>query len=847
MLSLVAALCLGAVVPQDTVPEPVVIDLRIGRLTGTTVQAYRVRSEVLLPLSQFFQLVEIRHGLTPEGRLEATADPGNIRIVIDPRSDSMQYGARRVRIEREFIRYESAELYVGSERLGDLLGVMFAVDWSDLTATVIDPSTLPIARRLRREAAREAYLRRPDGLRADLTLGLQRPSWDGVVVDYSLFSPSSDPLAGSTYGFGLGADVGGGSLELLAQSVGPAEQGRLHIDGSWTGVWRENRWVKQLRLGDVASTGPRSRALEGVSITNAPFVRPSLIGALRYGGSLEPGWSVEAYRGGDLVAYDSADASGGFSIALPVRYGENPVDFVAYGPFGEIREFNRTYRVLNELLPAGQFEYGLSGGRCPQPSFICNATTNLDLRFGATARWTVQGGVDQYWRDSLPDRTHPYAALVGNPSNTWAIQSEVVGAGLVRGALRYEPSVDLRLEGEYVHFARDSESVLAVPGRRAQWTFTGFLRPRTSQGFFFFEGRFERISTDAGALTRTRLGASLQTNEMRFLPYVRTEHGQTTTGPSGVNNREYAGLSTFMMPQARWGRFLSQTLVRTNAEIERRAGLVSWSAFAAHPLARGMRVEVGANWLRGDAGLTYTLTVTSYFSALRAVTSMIAPPGQHASATQFLQGSVLWDRRTDRLGVAPGPSLERSGLSGHVFMDLNANGIRDLGEPAVADAHVLVGSLSAHTDSRGAYRVWDLVPFEPVIVSLDSTSLDSPLLVPLFARTSIVPGPNRFRSLDIPVVEAGVIEGRVLRNNAGVGGVTLILTERRTGTARTLVTFNDGAFYLMGVKPGDYEMRVAEQVLDALAVDAEPVRFSLAPTPNGIGRSDLVVRLKSRF
>ncbi len=847
MLVLLAALSLGAVAPRDTTPEAVVIELRIGRITGTTVQAYRVRSEVLLPLSQFFQLVEIRHRLTLEGRLEATVDPGNLPIVIDPRSDSMQYGDRRVRIEREFIRYESAELYVGSERLGDLLGVMFSVDWSDLTATVIDPSSLPIGRRLRREAAREAYLRRPDGMRADLTLGLQRPSWDGVVVDYSLFSPSNDPLAGSNYGFGLGADVGGGSLEMLAQSVGPAEQGRLHIDASWTGVWRENRWVKQLRFGDVASTGPRSRALEGVSITNAPFVRPSLIGSLRYGGRLEPGWSVEAYRGGDLVAYDSADAAGGFSIALPVRYGENPVDFVAYGPFGEIREFNRTYRVLSELLPARRFEYGVSAGRCPQPSFICNATTNLDLRFGATARWTVQGGLDQYWRDSLPDRTHPYAALVGNPSNAWAIQSEVVAAGLVRGALRYEPSVDLRLEGEYVHFARDSASVLAVPGRRAQWTFTGFFRPKTSQGFFFFEGRFERISTDDGALTRTRLGASLQTNEMRLLPYVRTEHGQSTTGPSGVNNREYAGLSTFLMPQARWGRFLSQTLLRTNAEIERHAGLVSWSAFAARSLARGVRVEVGANWLRGDAGLTYTVTVTSYFSALRALTSVIAPPGQPVSATQFLQGSVLWDRRTDRLGVAPGPSLERSGLSGHVFMDLNANGIRDVGEPAVAAARVLVGSLSAGTDSSGAYRVWDLVPFEPVIVSLDSLSLDSPLLVPLFARTSIVPGPNRFRSLDIPVVAAGVIEGRVLRNNAGVGGVTLILTDRRTGTGRTLVTFNDGAFYLMGVKPGDYELRVDEQVLDALAVDAEPVRFSLAPTATGIGRSDLAVRLKSRF
>jgi len=181
-------------------------------------------------------------------------------------------------------------------------------------------------------------------------------------------------------------------------------------------------------------------------------------------------------------------------------------------------------------------------------------------------------------------------------------------------------------------------------------------------------------------------------------------------------------------------------------------------------------------------------------------------------------------------------------------MDVNANGIRDIGEPAVVNARVLVGTLAARTDSSGAYHVWDLVPFEPVLVSLDSLSLESPLLVPLFARTSIVPGPNRFRSLDIPVVEAGIIEGRVIRSGgAGVGGVTLTLTDRRNGTRRTLVTFNDGAFYLMGVKPGDYELAVEAQVLDALAVDAEPLRFSLAPTANGIGRSDLELRLKPRF
>ncbi len=754
----------------------------------------------------------------------------------------MHYGDHPVRIEREFIRFEAAELYVGSERLGDLLGIMFAVDWSDLTATIVDPNSLPLARRLRREAARAAYLRRPNGMHADAVFGLQRPAWDGLVIDYAVLSPSTDPVGGSTYGFGLGADVGGGSLELLAQSVGPAEQGRVHLDGSWTGVWREHRWVKQLRLGDVPSSGPRGRALEGVAITNAPFVRPSLLGALRYSGRLEPGWSVEAYRGGDLVAFDSADAAGGFAVDLPVRYGENPVDFVAYGPFGEIREFNRTYRAVSELLPARQFEYGLAAGRCPQPTFTCDASANVDLRYGITRRWTLQGGLDQYWRDALGDRTHPYAGVVGNPSNAWALQTEIVGGGLVRSAVQHEPSVNARLEAEYVRFARDSASVVAIPGRREQWTLTGFLRPNPAQGFFFFDGRVERIRTDAGLLTRTRLGASLQTVEVRLLPYVRTEHGQVAGG-----DREFAGLSAFVLPRPRWGAVLGQVLLRANAEIERQAGLVSWSAFAARPIAPGVRIEVGAGWLRGDRGLTYSLSVTSYLPALRAVTSVLAPPGQPVSATQFLQGSMLWDRRTDRLGVAPGPSLERSGLSGRVFLDENANGIRDAGEPGIVNARVLVGSHSTRSDPAGAYRVWDVVPFEPVLVSVDSLSLESPMLVPLFARTSVVPGPNRFRSLDIPVVEAGIIEGRVLRNGTGVGGVTLALTDRHSGTRRAIVTFNDGAFYLMGVKPGEYELTVQEQVLDALAVDAEPLRFTLAPSSTGLGRSDLELRLRPRF
>src|SRR6185503_5682301 len=60
-------------------PEPVVVELQIGRLASRTVPAYRVRSEALVPLTQFLQLAEILFRLSPEGRLEATIDPGSQR------------------------------------------------------------------------------------------------------------------------------------------------------------------------------------------------------------------------------------------------------------------------------------------------------------------------------------------------------------------------------------------------------------------------------------------------------------------------------------------------------------------------------------------------------------------------------------------------------------------------------------------------------------------------------------------------------------------------------------------------------------------------------------------------
>ena len=662
------------------------------------------------------------------------------------------------------------------------------------------------------------------------------------MIDYSLLSPSADPLGGSSYAVQAGADVFGGSLELGASSLGRAAAGQVRLDASWLGVWRDQPLLRQLRLGDGLATGPRPRGLRGVSLTNAPFVRPSLLGVIAYAGRLPPGWEVEAYRGGELIAFDSTDASGNYAVRLPVLYGENPVQFIAYGPYGETRVFGRTYRVSSALLPARRFEYGLSGGQCR--FFSCTATANLDLRYGISRRWTVQAGADRFWRDSLGDLFHPYAAVTGSLTNALTMQVEGAGRGFVRSGIAYEPSLDTRVAAEYTRFDTRTESpLITLPGRRSLWQLSAFYRPIRDKDFFYFEGNAERATTAGLTVDRARIGASLETGPVRFMPYTRVE--REASGSAPALTRTYWGVATTVLPRQSWGRVLGQMFMRGAVETRDLSEFTLASFAVARSLTPQVRLELGVNWLRGFSGPAFTLSLSSYLSSLRAYTTATAQRGARAELSQLVQGSVLYDRSRGRLQLVPGPSLQRAGIAGRVFLDANGNGRRDPDEEGLPHVRVQIGSNNAMSDSTGAYRIWDVVPFEPIAVAVDSLSFDSPLWVSSYPAMLVAAAPNRYTIVDIPIVQGSVVEGSVRRpfgaGMQGVGGATLTLTEDRTGRQQTIATFSDGTFYLLGVRPGRYTLTVDDRVLDLLQMRAEPRHFTVEPTGDGLGAIDLTL------
>jgi Carboxypeptidase regulatory-like domain len=830
---------------QGIEDEATLVELRLGRLVARTVKALRVDDQALLPLGEFLTLAQIEGKLSPEGRLEATIQPGNLTMAVDVRRATATIGRRSVPIPPRHLVFHEGELFLATPQLAELLDLTFAVRWADLEVVVTDPSSLPVAVQQRRRNARTALLQRKRDRILGPEIEPQRRMWDGFVLDYSWLMPGNEGLGGSSYQVSTGTSALGGSLVLGLSSVGRADSGDVRFDASWLGVWRHSPWLKQLRLGDGVITGLGTRVLRGASLTNAPFVRPSLMGELYYGGRLAPGWEIEAYRGGELVWADSAGRFGTFGANLPVMYGENSVDFVAYGPSGEIRRFSRTYLVADELLPAGRLEYAVSGGDCRSPS--CQAGANLDLRYGLSRRWAVRAGADRYWRaDTLPDLFHPYAAVSGSVTNSALVRLEAVKDAFVRGALTYEPSLDLRLGADYSRFDTDTRApLLSSPDRRSQMSLTGFFRPIPRRDFFYLEAGLQRTEHTTGATDAARLGLSIQAGDVRVLPYARLERQTVLASPSV--SRRYWGFNSFILPPPNWGSLLRQVWIRTGFESEGPWQPRLASIQVARPLTPNVRLDVGLSWASGASGPTVSLNLASYLKSVRSFTSMTAARGSPSSLSQLVQGSVLYNRASGGFGLGAGPSLQRAGLAGRVFLDQNDNGLWEQGEPVLRHVRVQVGTSWSVSDSAGAYQVWDLVPFEPVQVTVDSLSFESPLWIAPTPVVRVVPEPNQFTVYDVPIILGAVLEGQVTGPNGEPvpGGISVFLSRNGSTERRRISTFSDGAFYQLGLPPGEYDVAFDPEQLSLLGYVAAPERVTVRAGQDE-GESGIVIRLRSR-
>ena len=829
--------------PQESGLEEAILEVQFGRLTSSTVLALKKDDVAFLPLGRLLSIGEVEFAIDTAGVLTATWQPGSVAIRLDPASEVATVGGKPIAYPAGSVVWSGSELYASAAPLDLVLGVQVDVDWTELTAQITNPGVFPLARRLEREARRQAVIESWDVPPPALALSESRPVFDGFVADWQALYALEDPTGTAAYRFGVGAAVLGGALQLTTQSAGPIVNGGNRVDATYLQVWREQPWLRQLRLGDAFTSGPRPRGLRGVSITNTPFIRPRVFGTTPFVGTAGPGWDIEIRQSGRVVDYGQADEQGSFALDIPINYGENPIQVVAFGPHGQIVTADHLVEIGFNRLPGGTFEYGASVGDCR--SVLCQATANLDAHYGVSDRLTVRTGVEQFWRDTLPDLFHPYVGAVAELTPAWQVTAQAVANGFVRGVANYSRSINLRARGAYTEFVGSPVAPIFTDSTRERtleadlfWRTPGILRD------FFLElgavhevlqrgSRSRFLAAQTLQFENTRLNVGARLNRERFDDYSRTD------------------LFPFVGATA-MARILGSQPLWIRADVEARNASELWriGAHVARQFTQDLRLELGAEWFAvGGTVLSLSLTADLPFAQ---ATSLSEYSSQRSGfgTQQYLQGTVQWDGVGNRLAFGSLPGLQRGGVAGVVFLDENANGVRDPGEPPVKGVSVYAGLNGAQTDSAGFYGIWDLVPFELERLRVDSMSISNPLWVPMYPDIELPITPASYRQIDIPIVIAGELSGRVVvqradGNEFGFGPVVLVLVDVGTGRRIEFESFSDGEFYLFGIHPGEYRIEVVESSLSRyqLRPAGGPVPVSLPLSPDGPRVEGLIVPL----
>jgi hypothetical protein len=795
--------------------EQGLFEVRVGSLPAATLMVVvNDQGRVLVPLRPVLELGGTPMELGASGNtVVIRATPEGPPVTLDV-AGARVLGADTVTLEPGELLRAGGEIYLAAPALARVLGAEAQVEWESLSITFSRGTPFPA------EALREVESRRRQELlqqAGEVRLGGDSVRYRAVngagVLDWAMSGRVGSESAAPALRLGSGFSVAGGMLTLrgtLAADSGSA--GLLDPTVAYHRVFPAGRWIRQLQLGDHLGGGLRARSLRGVSIGNAPFYRRTRFDQVLLSPELPPGWQYEVYQGGRLVGF--SDAAAQRPVAVPLEYGSTPVQVKMYGPAGEIRQSSIVYAVPVGQLPAGVTEYSAGGGLCPRGE--CDLTGYVDLRRGVTRTLTLVGGFEY---EQSADTTvaaagfRPYAAVSALPRPGTIVEVQALARSFVRGSVQHVAAGGVVQGTAGVNWPGSGQFSFA-PLAGPRWQVAGgFSRSAVRAGplrAFALNGRLE--GTAETGMDRVRVSAATG------FSWMRLEGGYESGGPGSP-------AVVFIQPSVSMPRFVPRWLRGSGL-----SGSVAMAEGGVRQAALNTSVQTGASsyatvavqWLPDGQGTALHVGFARRFGFAN-VQTQAASMRDGVEGSWSAEGSVAYGGARRALPL-PHRGTGMAGVGGRVYYDLDGDGRFGAGDRPLEGIGVRIGAVTARTEADGSYRVWSVLPFEVASVALDSLSMSDPNWVPVRSMEQVRPAPHVFATVDIPLVQTRELAGRLVagRDIPTVGGVTLELVSRETGVSQRTVTFSDGEYYLSRLRPGTYEIRVAESSLRALNARAEP-------------------------
>lgn len=719
---------------------------------------------------------------------------------------------------------ENGSLYLESSYFADAFGILLTFNYRSLTLLLKSDFELPVIKQIRIEKLRNNLSKvkmeeKPDTLVSRNYHFLKLGTFDWDITTVQKWNESVD----NRFTVGLGTEFLFGEADLSLTYFKEQDFSNHELQYLWRWVDNNKPYIRQAQVGKIATQSISfiNSAVVGAVVRNSPTTIRKATGYYTISEYTEPNWTVELYINNIMVDYTKADASGLFVFKVPVVYGYNTLKLKFYGPLGEERTDERTMNVPYTVMPAKEFEYGITGGIVQDSSH--SHFGRGEFSYGINNKITVGGGLE--YLSSIPNSPFiPFAKATIQPFSKLTINGEYAHGVKTSGLLNYYFSRDIQLEIDYTKYVEgqmaarfnaqvERKAKLAIPFRYKK--LNGYTKLEYSQ-FGYSEFNYNQSSVLLSATyNQFSVNSSLQLNWIgRMDTYITSDFAMSYRLGHGI---------------------LIQPSMRVNIS---EGEVVTYKAEVAKRIPKGY---FSASYERNLLFNDHFVNVSFKYDLPFAKTNFsVSQSKKKVSTSASAQGSLAFDGKND-VWVNNTSSIGKGGILLYPFLDLNQNGVFDQNEHMVKVTKLRINGGRTNIDGTDSVvRISDLNAFTTYNISFNDNDLDNITWKFRNKVYQVLVDPNQFKRVDVPVVTFGEMSGMVYKEkNSSLKGIGRILIKiynkgSSVQVAETL-SESDGYVYYLGLEPGEYVACVDSVQLRNLDLSVDPPcrNFTVKPDENG--------------
>lgn len=811
---------------QDSIDyDEIIVFFSVPRVGGADLPGLVKDNEVYLSVIDLFNFLKIKVDYQA-GFDEVSGfflNPQSTYL-IDRINNSVTYNKKTFNIKPgDLIRTETT-LYLKSNYFGEIFDLNCIFNFRSLSVVLNTSVELPVIREMRLEQMRKNVGQVRGDIIADTSVKRNYPLFhfgmaDWMVTSTQIVNSSTDTRLSLT----LGSVLLGGetNINLNYNPAAPIIARDQYY--YWRFVDNNFKYLRQTTAGKISADAisTLNSSVIGVQFTNSPTTYRRSYGTYTLSDVTEPDWMVELYVNNVLVDYKRADASGFFSFDVPLIYGYTNVKLQFYGPWGEVISKEKSISVPFNFLPKGELQYKATAG------FLEDSTSTLFTRvntdYGLTDFMTVGAGVE-YLSNIGKGSFMPFVSTSARLATNLLLSGEYMHGVRAKGVLNYRLPSDLQIEANYSIYDKDQKAVNTSYLEERKISITAPIRTKKVT-------LFSRLAINQFITAQSKFTSA----ELMFsgpIMGINTNFTTNAVFSSFAETDIYSNLSMsfrlpkgfIFMPQTQFN-YSSGEFISVRGAVEKRVknrGTLNLS-YEQNFKTKYSSIDFGFRWefRFAQAGIN------------------VRRGGGSTTFVETASGTIMADAKTKFIGTHLRPSVGKGGIVVYPFLDINANGKRDKGEPKVKGLNLNVsGGRVEHNDKDTLIRIYDLEPYTNTLLTLFGSNFDNIAWQIKNKTLSVAVDPNQFKIVEVPIDILGEVAGMVYLggpgSERGQGRVIVNIYRADNTLVSSTLSEEDGYFSYMGLRPGKYYAMIDAVQMQRLGMKAtDKIEFEIEASYEG--------------